>query len=56
MMAGELLVVGVLWVDAGRRMCRTGAHVVNVAALLHECKAYQVCQAKLSAADTRLGE
>jgi len=52
----EFAVVSVLWVEIGRGIGFTGAHVVNMAALLHERKASKVCQTKISTTDVGLDE
>ena len=56
MVSCEFAVVSVLWVETGRGICFTGAHVVNVAALFHERKASQVCQTKVPTTDVGLDE
>ena len=56
MVSCEFAVVSVLWVEIGRGIGFTGAHVVNMAALLHGRKASKVCQTKISTTDVGLDE
>ena len=55
-MVSELAVVGILRMDASRRVLFACTHVIDVAALLREYEACDMCKAKVTITDVRLYE
>ena len=53
-MVSKLAIIGILRVDASRRMLLARTHVIDVALLLHECEACEMCKARVTITDARL--